>query len=130
MTGEQITLALTAISAIAAAVAAIANWRSLGTTRSAAEVAALTGVAETYESDNMRKALRTLAYLVPMPYDEAVVQQWANTWKAEMDKANGRAEWASELDLARRRVSGYFLWLNRLHSGKMVSDEFLTPIRK
>ena len=107
------------LTAIFTGVAGGAAWWSVRTARRAAEAAACLRLFERYESDRMLWALRTLRTSKPTDVD---VTHWAAQWVTEMHKKEpDRAQWAKDIDLARREVSGYFLGLTQIYDGGLVT---------
>lgn len=123
---EKVAMAsaiIAAVSAIFTGVAATAAWRSVRTARRAAEGGTCLRLFEKYESDRMLWALRTLRTSKPSDVD---VTQWAAQWVTEMHKKEPeRPQWAKDVDLARREVTGYFFWLARLYEGGLVTPSLL-----
>jgi hypothetical protein len=112
-----------AVSALFTGVAAAGAWWSVRTARRAAEAATCLRLFERYESDRMLWALRTLRTSKPQDVD---VTQWAAQWVTEMHKKEpDRQQWAKDVDLARREVTGYFFWLTRLFEGGLITPNLV-----
>lgn len=114
---------IAALTAIFTGIAAGAAWWSVRAARRAAEAAACLRLVDKYESDRMLRALRTLRTSRPESVD---ITAWAAQWLTEMHKDEAdRAQWAKEVDLARREVSGYFFWLGRLYEGGLATRRLI-----
>ena len=120
---EQVSMAGTIVAAVTAVftgIAAAAAWWSASTTRRAAEAATCLRFFERYESDRMLGALRTLRTSKPLDVD---VNQWAAQWTTVLQ--GNPPQWAKDVDLARREVTGYFFSLIRLYEGGLVTRNFV-----
>ncbi len=100
---EETTLVFTAIFTLFAALAA---WKSADVGRRATEASACSQFAQD-------------------------VSHWVAEWVSEMSKnVSDRAQWAVDVDTARREVTGYFFWLARFYEGGLVTRRFVVTAGK
>jgi len=120
MTCDQLTLLLTAISALGALGAAVAAWFSARATTRAAEGQLFSAHYAAYGTPEMLRSLRVLRLWKFDQGDEFEVK-----WKKALDSGEERAR---EVDEARRQVRIYFFQALRLYEGGYVSRRFLREI--
>lgn len=117
---HNITLVLTAITALAASISAIGAWLSARATKFATEAQLFSKFMEEYGAHEMVISLRTL-----------------RNWKAEKGKdfeekwlksfVEGNSD-AQDVDRARRHVKFYFLKALRLYESGFASKKFVKEV--
>lgn len=120
MTTQEISLVLTALSAIGALGAAIAAWLSARATKRAAEGHLFSTHYAEYGTPEMLRSLRVLRLWKSDNGDEFELN-----WKKALDAGEERAH---DVDRARRQVKFYFLRALRLYQAGYVSRRFLKEL--
>jgi len=105
----------TVATAIFAAVAAVGAVCAARATRTAAEAQILLDLLKDYATQDMSDALRTLRGWYAKDR-----KGFAARWKADL---TDRIPVAIAVDHARRRVTSYFLNVDRLHRAKLISRD-------
>lgn len=106
----NVSLVIASISALASAVAAVANWRSVGTARSVRESELLVHLIEKYRSEAMNAAIKAVV-------DASREPNWLQVWNARrLERESG----ALALDNHRRLIKAYFETIAVLLRGGFV----------
>ena len=120
MDANQVTILLTAVSALGALGAALASWWSAKETRRAAEGQLLSSLYDDYGNPEMLQSLRILR-----SWKASTGSEFEIAWKKRLD---GGDQEAHEVDRARRQVKFYFLRALRLYESGYVSKRFLQEV--
>jgi hypothetical protein len=113
MEGSTLTSILAVLSTLAAAWAAWESRRSATASQAALEAQLLKNFMDDYFLDDMSEALRTL-----VDWKKAGDEAFAATW---LDKLSKGDQTAKAVDVARRRVKGFFHKAARMRKGGLVS---------
>ena len=120
MSSENISFYMIILSAIGTTLAAVAAWRAASVTQKVAEAGLGYRLQDKYDKREMRDDLRLLEEF-HREQGDSFTRKWTDGLEANED-------WADKIDLARRRVKGYFLNTAQLYKKHLISKDLLLLI--